>query len=215
LAGGTLLLSSQDAPYEHTWNYSDTVLAEPQRQSFPSRYTYKDYASGGTQGWQGLFYVVLSTTFLLSAASLGYLSWKFMRQGYVTDYTEPQNLFALAVNSPSSTALYGACGGGPKGETMARKWTVDMVRTDNEQEGFSYQPLTSSGKHPHFFIRCKDEELSPMINYGHYSPTTPYTPYMPQTKRGKFRSSRPPTMNESWGGDSPVVEQYQRLAGKP
>lgn len=204
LAGGTLLLSTLDSPYEHTWN-STTTLIDPQRQSFPARYTYKDYASGGTQGWQAIFYVVLVTTFLLSAAALVYLCWNFTRQGYVTDFTEPQNLFALAVNSPPSSALYGACGGGPKGEAIARKWTVDMMRTDGDQDGFQYQPLTSTGRHPHFFIRCNDEELSPMITY---SSSTPYT------KTAKFRRSRPPTMNESWGLGSPVVEQYQRLAGR-
>lgn len=206
LAGGTLLLASQDGPFEHGWNFTDTTLDPPQYQSFPARYTYKDYASGGTQGWQAIFYVVLFTTFLLSATALGYLCWKFTTEGYVTDYTEPQNTFALAVNSPPSSALYGACGGGPKGEVMARKWTVDMTRTDSEQDGFQYQPLSSNGRHPHFSIRCADEELSPMIRY---SPGTPQT-----SKRVKFRRSRPPTMNESWGLGSPVVEQYQRLAGR-
>ncbi|KAI1325124.1 hypothetical protein F5Y16DRAFT_378895 [Xylariaceae sp. FL0255] len=33
--------------------------------------------------------------------------------GLVTDYTEPQNLFALAINSPPSAAMAGSCGHGP------------------------------------------------------------------------------------------------------
>lgn len=34
--------------------------------------------------------------------------------GLVTDYTEPSNLFALAINSPPSISLAGSCGSGPE-----------------------------------------------------------------------------------------------------
>ncbi|KAI0528214.1 hypothetical protein F5B22DRAFT_641186 [Xylaria bambusicola] len=45
-------------------------------------------------------------------------------KGLVTDYTEPQNLFALAVNSPPSRALAGSCGHGPEGKEMGVPWRV-------------------------------------------------------------------------------------------
>ncbi|KAI0878153.1 hypothetical protein GGS24DRAFT_509190 [Hypoxylon argillaceum] len=42
----------------------------------------------------------------------------------VTDYTEPQNLFALAVNSPPSRALAGCCGHGPDAAELGVPWRV-------------------------------------------------------------------------------------------
>jgi len=44
--------------------------------------------------------------------------------GLVTDYTEPQNLFALAINSPPSRALAGSCGHGPDGAELVTAWHV-------------------------------------------------------------------------------------------
>ncbi|KAI1495184.1 hypothetical protein F5X96DRAFT_205986 [Biscogniauxia mediterranea] len=44
--------------------------------------------------------------------------------GLVTDYTEPQNLFALAINSPPSRALSGSCGGGPDPHEMVVPWRL-------------------------------------------------------------------------------------------
>ncbi|KAI1123718.1 hypothetical protein F5Y10DRAFT_285768 [Nemania abortiva] len=52
-------------------------------------------------------------------------------KGLVTDYTEPQNLFALAVNSPSSRALAGSCGHGPDGAALAVPWRVGYAAGAN------------------------------------------------------------------------------------
>ena len=205
LAGGTALLSSLNAPFDHMWNYTDTILEEPVYQTFRARYSYKDYASGGTQNWQGIFYVILAVVFLFNLATLCYLSWNFIRQGYVTDYTEPQNLFALAINSPPSTALAGACGAGPSRKAMSKKWNVDIARTDTDVDGFSYEPQAIGSRHPHFFIRCREEELSPMISQSH--------PVTPVSRGLKYRRHRPPTINDAvYGAESPLIEQYQRLA---
>lgn len=207
LAGGTALLSSLNAPFVHNWNYTaeDLAQAQPLYQIFQARYSYKDYASGGTRGWQGIFYVILVVVFLFNLGALGYLSWHFIRQGYVTDYTEPQNLFALAINSPPSMVLAGACGAGPRGKMMRKKWTVDMARTDTDPDGFMYDSQTISNRHPHFFIRAKEEELSPMIYQSH--------PVTPDTRGPKLKRNRPPTMNDAvYGAESPLVEQFQRLA---
>ncbi|KAI3325922.1 hypothetical protein HD806DRAFT_488657 [Xylariaceae sp. AK1471] len=51
--------------------------------------------------------------------------------GLVTDYTEPQNLFALAVNSPPSRALAGSCGHGPDSAEMVVPWRVGYAAGAN------------------------------------------------------------------------------------
>lgn len=52
-------------------------------------------------------------------------------KGLVTDYTEPQNLFALAVNSPPSRALAGSCGHGPEGKEMRVPFRVGYAAGAN------------------------------------------------------------------------------------
>ncbi|KAL8650605.1 MAG: hypothetical protein Q9210_003727 [Variospora velana] len=132
LAGSTLLLSSSDSPFIHFWNYSATVmtLKEPQHQAFNVALRFKDFASGGTQRWQGIFYVILFLTFATNVCCLIYF---LVRQGLVTDFIEPQNLFSLSLNSPPSQALDGACGGGPVGEQLIVKWHIKM---DQQREHF-------------------------------------------------------------------------------
>ena len=44
----------------------------------------------------------------------------------MTDYTEPQNLFALAVNSPPNQGLNGSCGAGPEGDQLGSSWYVKL-----------------------------------------------------------------------------------------
>ncbi|KAL8827538.1 MAG: hypothetical protein Q9170_006980 [Blastenia crenularia] len=132
LSGCTLLLSSTDSPFIHFWNYSTTVatLDEPQYQGFRAALQTKDFASGGTQQWQGIFYIVLFLTFATNVFCLGYF---VVRHGLVTDFIEPQNLFSLSLNSPPSHALDGACGGGPEGEQLVMNWHIKM---DQEREHF-------------------------------------------------------------------------------
>ncbi|KAI0474477.1 hypothetical protein F4859DRAFT_515011 [Xylaria cf. heliscus] len=52
-------------------------------------------------------------------------------KGLVTDYTEPQNLFTLAVNSPPSRALAGSCGRGPDASGMSVPWYVGYAAGAN------------------------------------------------------------------------------------
>ncbi|KAL8824532.1 MAG: hypothetical protein Q9191_004994 [Dirinaria sp. TL-2023a] len=135
LSGCTLLLSSIDSPFIQYWNYSTTeaALAEPQYQSFPATLRKREYASGGTQRWQGIFYIILFLTFATNVFCLIYF---IVRHGLVADFIEPQNLFALSLNSPPSDALDGACGGGPEGEQFAVNWHIKM---DPEREHFYIQ----------------------------------------------------------------------------
>jgi hypothetical protein len=189
LAGCTLLLSSEYAPFIHYWNYSTdySSLQDPQYQTFNASLRYQDYASGGTQHWQGIFYIVLWTAFLMNAFCLVYLIWRFRGDGQVTDYTEPQNLFALAINSPPSTSLSGACGAGPEGHVLARKWQVDMQR-----------PSENRGEHPHFYMKCPDDQ------------------HLAAFRRIKEKKSKRSLRSVEYYDitESPAVDQYMKLAGK-
>jgi hypothetical protein len=52
------------------------------------------------------------------------LIYFLLHRGLVTDFSEPPNLFALAVNSPPSHVLAGSCGGGPEGRQYGVNWFV-------------------------------------------------------------------------------------------
>ena len=192
LAACTLLLSSSLSPFVHYWNYSETHLVTPQLESFNASIVSKDYSSGGTQHWQGIFYVILVAVFIMNVLCLLYLFRYYWSDGQVTDFTEPQNLFSLAINSPPSNTLSGSCGGGPEGDMFARRWHVGM-QTDN-----ATTPQTT-GAHPHFYVRFPDDEFS--------------TTSSPVINRRRKRSSvrRMEGFEEE---ESPAVEQYMRLSGK-
>ena len=125
LAGNTLILSSLDAPFIHYWNYSTefNVLKEPQYQAFNASLKVQNYASGGTQPWQGIFYVVLATVFVINICTLIYFAFS---GSLVTDFIEPQNLFSLSLNSPPSAVLAGSCGGGPESEALDATWHIAL-----------------------------------------------------------------------------------------
>jgi len=121
MAGNTLLLSSMDTSFYHFWNYEDHILTPGVYEQFNASVSSQQYASGMTQSWQGIFYIVLVPVFLTNLCCLTYF---FVRHGLVTDWSEPQNLFALAVNSPPSDRLSGACGAGPVGDQLNVDWHI-------------------------------------------------------------------------------------------
>jgi hypothetical protein len=121
MAGSTLLKSSIDSTYYHYWQYMSSVLEPGEYQPFNATLASQQYTSGYVAKWQAMFYLVLALVFVTNVFCLIYF---FLRSGLVTDYTEPQNLFALAVNSPPSRRLDGSCGAGPKGEELNVNWHV-------------------------------------------------------------------------------------------
>ncbi|KAI9808556.1 MAG: hypothetical protein M1825_003705 [Sarcosagium campestre] len=125
MAGYTLLLSAQDAPLVHSWNYSKSVnvLTDPQSETFSASVRTQQYASGGTQKWQGIFYIVLGLVFFTNVFCLTYA---LIKTGLVTDFTEPENLFTLAINSPPSRRMAGSCGAGPHGDQFKVNWFVNV-----------------------------------------------------------------------------------------
>jgi hypothetical protein len=145
MAGSTLILSTQDAPFVPFWNHTDTILSEAEYQLFNATLQAFGYASGGTEKWQGIFLVILVFAFLTSFVCLVFMIVE-ARGRQVTDFTEPQNLFALAVNSPQSARLEGACGSGPMGRQLKERWFIGMEENDE-----------------HYYIRTKVEENVPLL----------------------------------------------------
>lgn len=125
LASSTLLMSWQDAPFVQFWNYSSTSLEPGQPQFFNTSLRAQEYASGGS-GEPGThaFYVVLIAIFIINVVCLVYF---ISQNGLVTDFSEPLNLFSLAVNSPPSDLMAGACGGGPRGKQYRGRWFVNAA----------------------------------------------------------------------------------------
>jgi hypothetical protein len=145
MAGSTLLLSTQDAPFYPFWNYTSNPLEEATYQGFNATLQAVSYASGGAEKWQGIFFVILVFAFLTSFVCLVFMIVE-ARGRQITDFTEPQNLFALAVNSPQSSQLEGACGSGPLGAQLKERWFIGMEENDE-----------------HYFIRTKVEEKVPLL----------------------------------------------------
>lgn len=65
--------------------------------------------------------MILIATFLLNTLMLVYF---VLQPGLVTDFSQPPQLFALAINSPAAREFAGSCGTGPKGKQYKVKWTV-------------------------------------------------------------------------------------------
>ncbi|KAI6782687.1 uncharacterized protein J7T54_000830 [Emericellopsis cladophorae] len=127
-ASSTLVSGAIDSPFVHYWEHNPNILDLGVRQAFNASIRTQQYTSGHANDWQAIFYVILSLVFVINLFCLGYF---VTRSGLVTDFTEPQNLFALAVNSPPSEALKGTCGGGPGGESLVIPWRVAYAPSAN------------------------------------------------------------------------------------
>lgn len=123
LAGCTLILSSQGAPFIHYWNYTtpNNILTDPGYQAFNATLKVQEYQSGGNEAWQGIFYVVLVIIFASNVFCLLYFA---ISGSHTTDIIEPQNLFSLSLNSPPSAVLDGSCGGSLEKEQLSASWRV-------------------------------------------------------------------------------------------
>jgi hypothetical protein len=126
MAGCTLLKAMVDAPYTMFWVRPPSPSSPPHPTKPLQNYTVsqiddynaslkaQQYASGGVDNHPAdkAWFVILVLVFLLNIFVLVYF---ILHRGLVTDFSEPPNLFALAVNSPPSHVLAGSCGGGPEG----------------------------------------------------------------------------------------------------
>jgi hypothetical protein len=182
MAGCTLLMSADDSPFVEFWNYTATTLSPGQYQAFNASIRAQQFASGGTQSYQRGFYIILFGLFLLNVFVLIYL---LINKGLVTDFSEPPNLFSLAVNSPPSHLLAGSCGGGPHGKQYQVNWGIEtegqhLFMTDKKSDyGGDYSRVN----------RNIPEEIE--LEGGMQRPLTPHTPHSPhspniQRSKSKF-----------------------------
>lgn len=163
MAGNTLLLSTEGATYYHYWDYTGTVLSPGTYLNFNASLSSQQYTSGILQNWQGIFYVVLLLVFATNVFCLVYF---FLRSGLVTDYTEPQNLFALAVNSPPSERLSGSCGAGPEREQLEVPWHVGHEEGSNH---FFIREGNPGGREMELRRRRERRNLKSMSSYSKLS----------------------------------------------
>lgn len=184
MAGCTLILSSQNSPFVQGWNYTapPDILSSPVYQHFSATLQAVDYASGGTEKWQGVFYVILVFAFLTSAVCLVFMIVE-ARGHQITDFTEPQNLFALAVNSPQSSRLQGACGGGPVGRQLKERWVIGMEELD-----------------AHYYIRAKGEDVRSPEDYASGREDTSY------------RGLQQMEVDDGLKAVSPAVDEFRRVS---
>jgi hypothetical protein len=66
---------------------------------------------------------VLLGVFALNVVALTYFA---THKIWYIDFSEPPNLFSLAVNSPPSEAFAGCCGTGPSGRGYGVAWTLEQ-----------------------------------------------------------------------------------------
>ncbi len=136
-ASSALAIGTVETTYRHYWAYEAHQLDPGVYEAFPASVRTQEYTSSYEEDWQCVFYAVLALTFVINVVCLVYL---LLRGGLVTDYTEPQNLFALAVNSPPSTALSGSCGAGPNLTEMVVPWRVTYA------EGYNHYFFEEAGQ---------------------------------------------------------------------
>jgi hypothetical protein len=166
MAGCTLLMSAEDSPFVEFWNYTSPTLEPGQYQAFNASVRAQQFASGGTQSYQRGFYIVLFAVFLLNVFVLIYL---LANKGLVTDFSEPPNLFSLAVNSPPNHQLAGSCGGGPIGKQYKVNWGIEtegqhLFMTDRKRDYAGYGRVD----------RTAPEEIE--LEHRPHTPLTPLTP---------------------------------------
>ncbi|KAI1140284.1 hypothetical protein F5Y05DRAFT_424213 [Hypoxylon sp. FL0543] len=129
LASSTLVAGSLGSTYRVAWQYAEMELDPGVYEPFKASMRTQQYTSSHVMSWQAIFYPVLALVFVINVACLLYVA--FFRPGLVSDYTEPQNLFAVAVNSPPSAALAGSCGHGPDSAGMVAPWRVGYSAAAN------------------------------------------------------------------------------------
>ncbi|KAF3492332.1 uncharacterized protein GIQ15_01849 [Arthroderma uncinatum] len=133
MASSLLLLGTKDASFDHRKTYEDARAAAqggPVFEHFRASVWASDYASGANSpAWQNVFYAVLGLVLVTNLICLVYLYLAF-RGVQLTDFTEPQNTLALALNSPPSIHVSGACGAGPEGKQLTQRWMISMDEKD-------------------------------------------------------------------------------------
>ncbi|CAG8959610.1 hypothetical protein HYFRA_00001512 [Hymenoscyphus fraxineus] len=142
LAGNTLLVSSMGSSFKPQWEYKwKYERGQPEHPHTDERFNAtvrsQEYASGYSTEWERMFYTVLFLAFAINVFCLFFLFWY---PGLVTDFTEQENLFALALNSPPASRLSGSCGTGPEGEQLTINFQV------HKDEGSQHYYIVDPGR---------------------------------------------------------------------
>lgn len=152
-ASAALAIGSVQTSFKHYLAYGDGEGLNPlpaggSYETFGASVRTQEYTSSYEEDWQRVFYVVLILIFVINVVCLAYLLLQ-SGGGLVADYTEPQNLFALALNSPPSAALAGSCGAGPNLAEMVAPWRVAYAEGHNhyffEEAGHSPVAVKRAG----------------------------------------------------------------------
>lgn len=123
LLSPTLLMSSEFSSV--LANPNDSIVSDGRPEKFSIMLRISRYTSGAGSKWQNVFYVILALVFIISMLCFFYL-YIGLHFHHVTDFTDPQNLFPLAINSPPSMKVAGACGAGPRGPQLGHKWVITL-----------------------------------------------------------------------------------------
>jgi hypothetical protein len=136
------------------------MLDNYQPQFFNASVQAQQYASGGVEDAAARAWViVLLLVFLMNIFVLIYF---VIHRGLVTDFSEPPNLFALAVNSPPSAQLAGSCGGGPEGKQYMVNWFVNHEGNHLFMEPGEKTALLAH-EHDHAHVHGPIEEFAPPL----------------------------------------------------
>lgn len=107
---------------------------------------------GASKAWV----IILALVFLMNIFVLIYF---ILHRGLVTDFSEPPNLFALAVNSPPSHVLAGSCGGGPQGKQYGVNWFVNHEGSHLYMEPGEKAPLMGGCEDGHVHTRAAGQGM--------------------------------------------------------
>ncbi|KAI5287139.1 hypothetical protein KEM52_001726 [Ascosphaera acerosa] len=125
MAGSTLLSGARNGTISAD-SWADQIITAPRRHSMTARLQTTILQSGGqVRQWQKALFGSLLIVCLLSLLCCLYLLGELLAQ-HITDFTEPQNMFALAMNSPPTVRLAGACGVGPDRAQWRQGWKIDL-----------------------------------------------------------------------------------------
>ena len=142
LAGSTLLVGAIHAPFVHD-HYSQPPPTTLNYGEFKAVLQTHEYYSSYQQNWQLGYYIILLATFAINCYCLFYL----VRKGnFLTDITEPQNLFSLAINSPPSQNLGGTYGSRLSKQQHSSTWSTKA--TDVNQVYFVRDEPSAREKDP-------------------------------------------------------------------
>lgn len=99
VAGSSLVTASLYAPFVDFYNYTLPILDSPQYQVFNASVSGRQYTNGPTFAYQKALFPVLFTVFI---SNIFVLVFFIFYPRFILDFSDPQTLFILAMNSPQT-----------------------------------------------------------------------------------------------------------------